>query len=394
VDESAENKVITDQSDTGTSKCRGNVKEVLLLFLRLGATSFGGPAAHTAIMHDEVVRRRKWLSDQKFLDLIGVTNLIPGPNSTEMAIHIGFLRAGWPGLIAGGLGFIMPAFCIVLILAWAYVRYGSSPQVGWILYGIKPVVIAIILQALWQLSRKALKGYLLFIIGAGVVLGYFLGVNEIILLFGGGLIVLLAENFKKIKTSGHLSSWLPMIGFPALATTTFSSSLLFLSFLKIGAVLYGSGYVLLAFLRSEFVLRLGWLTEKQLLDAVAIGQFTPGPFFTTATFIGYVLGGFKGAILATTGIFLPSFIFVAISYRLLQRYKDSRVVRSLLNGVNASALGLMAAVAWQLGLASITDLLTVLIALGSFILLSCFKVNSTWLIVGGGVIGMISTFFR
>lgn len=394
MDESVGNKIMSDQSNTGATKGNGSVKEVFLLFLRLGATSFGGPAAHIAIMHDEVVKRRKWLSDQKFLDLIGITNLIPGPNSTEMAIHIGFLRAGWPGLIAGGLGFILPAFCIVLLLAWVYVQYGSSPQVGWILYGIKPVVIAIILKSLWQLSRKALKGTLLFIIGAGVVLGYFLGANEIFLLFGGGLIVLLVENLKEIKISGHLPSCFPLIGFPALATTTFSSSLLFLSFLKIGAVLYGSGYVLLAFLRSEFVIRLGWLTDKQLFDAVAIGQFTPGPFFTTATFIGYILGGFKGAVLATLGIFLPSFLFVAISYHFLQRYKDSRVVRSLLNGVNASAIGLMAAVAWQLGLASIIDLPTIVIALGSLILLSCFKVNSTWLIIGGGIIGMISTFFR
>lgn len=370
-----------------------NLLEVLFFFLRMGFTAFGGPAAHIAIMQNELVKRRKWLTDQQFLDLIGITNLIPGPNSTEMAIHIGLFRAGWPGFLAGGLGFVLPAFSIVLFLAWAYVEYGSVPQVGWLLYGIKPVVIAIILQALWQLGRKAIKGPLLGLIGAGVLAGYFIGANEIILLFGGGLLYFLLQNARRLKMPG-LPAVLALIpGVPLIAQPAFHYTTLFLSFFKIGAVMYGSGYVLLAFLRSELVTRLGWLTEQQLLDAVAIGQFTPGPFFTTATFIGYQLGGVKGAVLATLGIFLPSFIYVAISNRALVRFQNSPIARSLLDGVNAAALGLMAAVAWQLGLASIIDPVTTGILLVSGVLLLRYKLNSTWLIVGGALAGLLSSYF-
>lgn len=380
--------------EIGAPTDEGHLKEVLLLFLRLGATAFGGPAAHIALMQDEVVKRRKWVNDQQFLDLIGITNLIPGPNSTEMAIHLGYLRAGWPGLIAGGFGFILPAFSIVLALSWVYGEYGSTPEVGWLLYGIKPVVIAIILNALWQLGRKALHGTLLMVIGAGVLVGYFAGVNELVLLFGGGIVVFLIEAIRKPTREAGALLLLPLPALLAAGAKPFSLSLLFLSFLKIGSVMYGSGYVLLAFLRAEFVTRLGWLTEAQLLDAVAIGQFTPGPFFTTATFIGYLLGGVPGATLATLGIFLPSFVFVAISHRLLKRAQESAAARSLLDGVNAAALGLMAAVAWQLGRASLIDPLTILIALASLILLIKYKVNSTWLIFGGGIAGLISTLFR
>lgn len=369
--------------------------EVLSLFVRLGFTAFGGPAAHIAIMQNEVVKRRKWMDDQKFLDLIGITNLIPGPNSTEMAVHIGLLRAGWAGFIAGGLGFTLPAFMIVLVLSWAYVHYGSAPQVGWLLYGIKPVVIAIILQALWQLRRKALKTRLLALVGIAALSGYFLGFNEIALLFGGGLSVLLIQQAKRINRVSLLLPGLPWMAVQGVAAAgAFSLGALFLSFFKIGSVMYGSGYVLLAFLRAEFVVRLGWITEPQLLDAVAVGQFTPGPFFTTATFIGYLLAGLPGAVVATLGIFLPAFLFVALSYKALARFEKSPVARSLLDGVNAAALGLMAAVAWQLGRASIVDGVTVLISACALILLLRFKVNSTILIAAGALIGLLSALIR
>jgi len=372
------------------------LREILLLFLKLGLTAFGGPAAHIAIMHDEVVVRRNWLTDAEFLDLVGATNLIPGPNSTEMAIHIGFLRAGWPGLILGGACFILPAVGLVMGLAWVYVRYGSTPQAEWLLYGIKPVVIAIILQALWMLGRKAIKGLFLAVVGLSVAVLYFLGINEILLLVVGGLVVMVGSNLLRLGSLRSNAKGLVFIpamvdwkwlAFPNLAAATFSLPLMFLTFLKIGAILYGSGYVLLAFLHSDFVVRHAWLTNQQLLDAVAIGQVTPGPVFTTATFIGYLLAGVPGALLATLGIFLPAFIFVAVSNPLIPKIRNSVWLRGLLDGVNAASLGLMAAVTWTLGRSSIFDQLTILIAVASMILLLKYKINSTWLIIGGMLIG-------
>lgn len=372
--------------------------DVAGLFLKLGFTAFGGPAAHIALMHNEVVKRRRWLSEQEFLDLVGATNLIPGPNSTEMAIHIGLRRAGWLGLLAGGLGFVGPAVLIVLLLAWAYVRFGSAPEAGWLMYGIKPVVIAIIAHALWSLGRRALKTVPLALLGLVVIVLYFLGANEIALMFAGGLLVMLASNLQGLR---HLR---PKIGllFPgpglfasgALASTAFGLPLLFLTFLKIGAVLYGSGYVLLAFLRADLVVRYGWLTDQQLLDAIAVGQVTPGPLFTTATFIGYVLAGVPGALLATLGIFLPSFIFVALLSPLIPRIRGSAWASSFLDGVNAAALGLMAAVTWQLGRASLVDPLTALMALAALGLLLRFKINSTWLILAGALVGLLVALAR
>lgn len=366
--------------------------EVATLFLRLGFTAFGGPAAHIGIMHDEVVVKRKWLTDEEFLDLLGATNLIPGPNSTEMAIHIGYVRAGWPGLILSGLGFILPATFIVMALSWLYVLYGTTPQAGWLLYGIKPVVVAIIAQALWTLGNKALKNRILLLVGLLVFGLYFLGINEILLLFGAGLLYMLIANLRRLKdlNAGVL---LP-IGAMGLsqAAIPFRYSILFLTFLKIGSVLYGSGYVLLAFLRSDFVLRLGWITDQQLLNAVAIGQVTPGPLFTTATFIGYLLGGAAGALIATLGIFLPSFIFVAISNPLIPKIRSSIWAGSLLDGVNASALGLMAAVTFQLAIASLRDIFTALITITSLILLLRYKLNTTWLIAGGAIAGFTYSF--
>jgi chromate transporter len=370
--------------------------ELAALFLRLGLTAFGGPAAHIAMMHDEVVKRRKWIDDQEFLDLVGATNLIPGPNSTEMAIHIGYRRAGWAGLIVAGVCFILPALLIVMALAWVYVQYGSTVEAGRLLYGVKPVVIAVIAQALWELGKKAVKGPLTALTVAGALALYFAGANEIGLLFLGGLLVMIVQNLRRIRRSGAVGVFGPAAALvtPALLAAPFSLPLLFFTFLKIGAVLYGSGYVLLAFLRADFVVRLGWLTDPQLIDAVAVGQVTPGPVFTTATFIGYVLGGAPGALLATLGIFLPAFVFVAVSSPFIPRLRGSPWAGSLLDGVNAASLGLMGAVAIQLGRASLVDPLSLIVAGAALVLLIRFKVNSTWLVLGGAGVGLLSGLIR
>jgi chromate transporter len=379
-----------------TPGSRGQLQEVAALFLKLGLTAFGGPAAHLGMMHDEVVKRRRWLNDQEFLDLVGATNLIPGPNSTEMAIHLGFLRAGWPGLIVGGVCFVVPAMLIVLVLAWAYVTFGQLPQAQWLLYGIKPVVIAIIIQAIWNLGRKAAKNLLLLMAGLVILcLYWFLHANEIVLLFAGGLVVMAIGNIERLRTQGTQALLPPAISFSilssgvAVAATAFSLPILFLTFLKIGAILYGSGYVLLAFLRSDLVLRLHWLTDQQLLDAIAIGQVTPGPLFTSATFIGYILGGVPAAVLATVGIFLPSFAFVAISNPLIPKVRASPWVSGFLDGVNIAALSLMAGVTIQLGWASLVDLPTLVIGAVALGLLLRYRINSTWLIAGGAIAGIL-----
>jgi chromate transporter len=364
--------------------------EVTETFLKLGTTAFGGPAAHIGMFRQEFVQRRKWLTDEQFLDLLGATNLIPGPNSTEMAIHLGFLRAGWPGLVAGGLAFTLPAMLIVLALSWAYVQFGSTPQAGWLLYGIKPVIIAIILQALWELGRKAIKDVQTAALGIAAVTLYFLGANEVLLLFAGGLVLMLARNWNRIRDlrRRELPLLLPFLPGLAAVSVPFSLSTLFLTFLKIGAILYGSGYVLVAFLRADLVARLGWLTEQQLIDAIAIGQITPGPLFTSATFIGYLLGGTPAALVATLGIFLPSYVFVAISNPIIPKLRQSPWAGSLLDGIIVASLGLMAATTWQLGRASLIDPLTILAALLSLVLLLRFKVNATWLIVAGAALGL------
>ena len=377
------------------------LREVAGLFLKLGFTAFGGPAAHTALMHSEIVQKRKWLTDQEFLDLLGATNLIPGPNSTEMASHVGFLRAGWPGLIAGGLCFLTPAMLMVLGLAWAYVHFGSMPEAQWLLYGIKPVVIAIIAQAIWTLGRKATKSVFLAACGLIILAAYFLlPINEIALLFGGGLAIMLLENIQRLRKPALSQLSIPVLlrasAAPgaALAASAFSLPVMFLTFLKIGAVLYGSGYVLLAFVRADFVQRLGWLTDRQLLDAIAVGQVTPGPLFTSATFIGYLLGGVPGGLLATLGIFLPSFVFVAITNPWIPKLRKSIWAGSFLDGINIASLSLMTAVTIELGHASLIDWPTVLIALLALVLLLRFKLNSTWLIAGGALAGMAIAVLR
>ncbi|HEY4667610.1 MAG TPA: chromate efflux transporter [Anaerolineales bacterium] len=370
----------------------GNLREVATLFLRLGLTAFGGPAAHIAMMHDETVKRRKWLSEAEFLDLVGATNLIPGPNSTEMAIHLGYQRAGWPGLIIAGTCFIVPAAVLVLGLAWSYVRYGTAPQAGWLFYGIKPVIIAIIVQALLSLGRSAVKSTLTGLVAIAVLGLYFAGVNEIALLFAGGIFVMLSSGLKELRGRVQAAWLLPLSGVGGLLQSSVSANLpfLFFTFLKIGAVLYGSGYVLLAYLRADLVVRAHLLTDQQLLDAVAIGQLTPGPVFTTATFIGYLLAGTPGALLATLGIFLPSFVFVAISNPLIPRLRSSPWIGGLLDGVTVASLALMAAVTWQLGRAALVDGLTILVALLAFVALVRFKINSTILVFAGALIGLLS----
>ena len=365
--------------------------EVAGLFLKLGTTAFGGPAAHIAMMHEEVVKRRRWIDEQRFLDLLGATNLIPGPNSTEMAIHLGYVRAGWMGLILGGVCFILPAMLIVLALAWVYQQYGATPGAGWLMYGIKPVIIAIIIQALWALGKKAVKSWLLAILAIVVLVLYLLGVNTILLLFVSGVIMVLVKNFRQLtKAPIHTNLFLfTGLVLPGLIAIPFDLTTLFLIFLKVGAILFGSGYVLLAFLRSDLVVHLGWLTDQQLVNAIAIGQVTPGPVFTTATFIGYLLGGFPGALLATLGIFLPSFIYVAIIYPLVPRIRNSPWAGALLDGVNVASLGLMAGVTGQLAFTALIDPITIGIGVITVLLLFRFKINSTWLILAGALIGIL-----
>jgi chromate transporter len=376
----------------------GTLRQLALLFLKLGVISFGGPAAHIAMMEDEVVRRRRWLSHDEFLDLLGATNLIPGPNSTEMAIHIGHRRAGWPGLLVAGCCFILPATLIVTALAWAYVRYGSLPQTDAILYGVKPAVIAIVLQALWRLGRAALKTKTLALVGATGILLEFLGVNELIILFGAGSAIgvgnWLAGRMRRGESSSPAPIALPVLFSKMTALATQSASSfglwpLFLFFLKVGSVLFGSGYVLLAFLRADLVERWRWLTEAQLLDAVTAGQVTPGPVFTTATFIGYVLGGLPGAFVATVGIFLPAFFFVAVSGALAPRIRRSATAGVILDGINAASMSLMAVVTWRLGLAALVDWTTVAMLVASLILLIRFRLNSAWLVLVGAILGLV-----
>jgi chromate transporter len=381
-------------SDATTPRIR--LRELAVLFLKLGTIAFGGPAAHIAMMEDEVVRRRGWLSRDEFLDLVGATNLIPGPNSTELAIHVGHRRAGWPGLFVAGVCFILPAMAIVWSLAWVYVRYGRLPEVAGLLYGVKPVIIAVVAQALWGLGGSALKSRGLVVAALAAVGLYLAGVNELIVLFGTALAVAVGRRIFRVDRLRNrvLLLPLPSIGLAVAATPSFQLSTLFVVFLKVGAVLFGSGYVLLAFLRSEFVVRLGWLSEAQLLDAVAVGQFTPGPVFTTATFIGYVLGGHAGALAATVGIFLPAFFFVAISGPLVPRLRRSPAAGAFLDGLNVASLALMAVVTWQLGRSAVRDLPTALLAVASAVLLLRYRINSSWLVLGGALAGLAVSLLR
>lgn len=380
------------------------------LFLRLGTTAFGGPAAHIAMMEDEVVRRRGWLTREEFLDLVGATHLIPGPNSTELAIHIGHRRAGWPGLLVAGVCFIAPAMALVWLVAWGYVRYGSLPAVAGLMAGVKPIVVAVIAHALWGLGRTALKSALTTALGVAAFVAVLLGTHELVALAvaagiamldvrvtSGGLPPLPAFALVPAGTTpapaasatvGATAGVAGLVG--ATATGTVGLLPLFLVFLKAGSFLFGSGYVLLAFLRSDLVIRLGWLTETQLLDAIAVGQFTPGPVFTTATFVGYLLAGNAGAVWATVGIFLPAFIFVALSAPLLPRLRTSALLSGALDGVNVASLALMAAVCIPLAADAYSGLLSVVMGLSALALLVHRRVNASWLVLAGAVIGGVA----
>jgi len=374
------------------------LSEIALLFLKLGTTAFGGPAAHIAMIDEEVVRRRHWLSEQEFLDYLSAVNFIPGPNSTEMAIHIGHRRAGWPGLVVAGSCFIFPAAILVGILAWAYVRWGALPQAAGLLYGVKPVVIAVVLQALWKLGRSAVKTVWLALVAVLTVVLAAVGVNELLVLVIGGVLGL-AVSWSRFK--GRKAALLAPAMKPALFATGVATSVsvglwpIFLAFAKIGSVLFGSGYVLLAFLRADLVERYHWLTQQQLLDAVAVGQVTPGPVFTTATFVGYILHGTWGAVAATLGIFLPAFVFVAISAPLLPRLRASATAGAILDGINVASLALMALVTWQLARAALVDWFTVLLGVASAAVLLRYRgVNSAWLVIAAGVLGIAKHGFR
>jgi chromate transporter len=363
----------------------GALGEVARLFLRLGVLGFGGPAAHIAMMRDEVVRRRRWVDDREFLDLVGATNLIPGPNSTELAIHLGHRRAGGRGLLVGGLCFILPAVAIVSVLAWSYQKYGTDPAVVDLRYGVLPVIIAVVGHALFGMARTALSGALPIAIAVASLAGYLAGVHELVLVAAGGLIAAGWE--ARHRLGRHVT----FVLLPALATESGAAPVslrrLFLIFLEIGSVLYGSGYVLLAYLQRHLVDRTGWLTDQQLLDSIAVGQVTPGPLFTTATFVGWQIDGPAGAALATLGIFLPSFVFVALLQRIVPWMRARPVAGAFLRGVTIGSLGLMAGVLVDLADAALTDAVTVVISIAALAVLIRTSLNSAWLIGVGLLIG-------
>jgi len=371
------------------------LKSLAGVFLKLGTIAFGGPAAHIAMMEHEIVRRRGWIQHNDFLDLLGATNLIPGPNSTEMAIYIGHRQVGWRGLIVAGSCFILPAALIVTGLAWAYQRYGQVPKATAMLYGVKPVMIAVICQALWGLGKTAIKSASLLLISLlGMVIS-FLGFHELLILLGSGLAAVAisqlratrSRNVSALSLSSNFMSQAAMAS--SGVTVAFSLGSLFLFFFKVGAVLFGSGYVLVAFLNADLVQRWHWLSESQLLDAIAIGQFTPGPVFTTATFIGYLLGGLKGAGVATLAIFLPAFLFVAGSGPLIPRIRRSAIAGAFLDGVNAASLALMLVVTIQLSKTALVDATTLILLIASLTALIAFRLNSVWLVMGGLAIGYL-----
>lgn len=369
---------------------RSNLKEIARLFLRLGITAFGGPAAHIAMMQQEVVYKRKWMTEEHFLDLIGVTNLIPGPNSTEMAIHIGRERGGWKGLMIAGLCFILPAVIITGVFAWLYKQYGQLPEVQPFVYGIKPAIIAVILAAVYPLAKRSLKSVGLAFIGIAVLTLSLLGFNEIYLMFGAGFIALALASIKRKKT---INGFFPVVLLQISKTLFLSVSNLnlFWIFLKIGAILYGSGYVLFAFLDAELVAK-GLLSRQQLADAIAVGQFTPGPVFSSVTFIGYQVGGLTGAAVSTIAIFLPAFVFVALLNPLVRRMRGSTLFSAFLDAVNIASVAIIIAICYVLGKESITDWRTIVIALLSIVVVFGFrKINSAWIVLGGSAAGYLLT---
>ncbi len=368
-------------------------REVALLFLKLGITAWGGPAVSEAMMHDEAVHRRKWLDDQQFLDILGATNLIPGPNAVELSMHLGLIYAGWPGFLSSGLFFVIPGFVIAIFLAWIYKTYGSLPQVGGVLYGIKPVVIAIIIQAVMRLGKRAARSALLVIVGL-VALGlYLLGVEEMFLLFGGALVVILFRSGRTLVGKG-ITALLPAFSLfrlfpPAFDAIVqpFSNSTFFLTCMKIGALLFGSGYVLLAFAKTEFVENLGWITNAQLIDAIAVGQAVPGPLTKSLAFIGYLLGGLPSAI-ASLGIYLPSLLLVALISRIVILIRKTWWAAAFIDGVTVASLGLMAGAAIDIGRSALVDVFSTILALASLLLIFKYKVKTHWIILVGGMLGI------
>ena len=379
------------------------MKEIALLFLKLGTIAFGGPAAHIGMMEDEVVNKRKWMDRQHFLDLVGATNLIPGPNSTEMAIHCGYHRGGLPGLIVAGVSFIFPAMLITTAFAWLYVSYGSLPAIEPFFYGIKPAVLAVILSAIYRLGQKALKGWKTGLIGAGVLIVSFAGISEVIAILAGGVIGMFWLYFsKQLQSEKILPAFVPISlaifpNFKALLITAavaaagaITVAQIFWVFLKVGAILFGSGYVLVAYLDAELVNRLGWLTRRELLDAIAIGQFTPGPVLSASTFIGYQIHGLSGAVWATAGIFLPSFLFVLILNPLVPKLRKSRLTSCFLDAVNIGAVAIMVVVILKMGKDILLDWRATVIALQSLVLVFGFrKIATGWAVVMGAACGYL-----
>jgi chromate transporter len=374
---------------------KSSLGEVLRLFLRLGLTAFGGPAAHIGLMEREAVERRQWMSRAHFLDLVGACNLLPGPSSTQMAMTLGYSRAGWAGLTVAGACFILPASLATLALAWAYARFGSLPQAQGLLYGAKPVMVAIIVQAIWDLGRMAFRGWRLALAGLACFAAVLAGAPAILVLLasgGAGLgLALLARRRHSPPSAALGLVWLPA-GLGGAASSAGLVPILFV-FLKLGVVVFGSGYVLVAFLKADLVDRLHWITESQLLDAITAGQITPGPVFATATFLGYLLRGWAGAAVATAAIFLPSFLMAALVGALAIHIRKSKLAAAFLDGVNAAAVALMAYVALSLGRATLVDGWTWALGLASVVLLVRYKVNATWLILAGAGLGIVLSKF-
>lgn len=361
--------------------------EIAQLFFKLGSIAFGGPAVHIAMMEDEVVKKRKWMTQEHFLDLVGATNLIPGPNSTEMTMHCGHERAGWKGLFVAGICFILPAVVITSVFAWLYQKYGQLPEVEPFIYGIKPAVISIIIIAAFRLGKKALKNTEHALLGIITLVACLFGLNEIIALFGCGFLGMLLYFFK--KNTGNLKSFIPLLLFQATDPSKIGILKIFLVFLKVGAILYGSGYVLFAFLDAELVAN-GWLTRQALIDAVAIGQITPGPVLSTATFIGWQMNGITGAIVATLGIFIPSFLFVLLLNPLIPKMRKSKIIGATLDAVNVAAVALIVAVCVEMAKDTLTDWRTILIGVASFIIVFVFKkTNSAFIVLGGAIAGYL-----
>lgn len=364
------------------------LKELTQVFLKLGFTAFGGPAAHIAMMQQEVVTKRRWMSEQHFLDLIGATNLIPGPNSTEMAIHVGQDRADWKGLLIAGLCFILPAVSITLFFAWLYQQYGQLPEVQPFIYGIKPAIIAVILAAIYPLAKKSLKNLQLWAIGFSVLLLSLCGINEVFLLFGAGILAMAIHFINQQRTAG-LFIPITLLQISDSEVVSAKNLNLFLIFLKIGAILYGSGYVLFAFLDAELVAT-GLLSRQQLIDAIAVGQFTPGPVFSSVTFIGYQINGLSGALISTLAIFMPSFIFVALLHPLMKKIRSSKLLSVFLDAVNVASVAIIITVCYEMAKDSITDWRTIVIGIISSLIVFKFrKINSAFVVIGGGILGYL-----